>query len=160
MAFEDAELSNFEKQSICLGNMYPILPDNTEKAVELAVKFLDGGKVSEKSEVGGQPERFFSFDKDAKFIYSSFKQKFNIDLEAENNLHWWKFIAMFFDLGDTSFGYISNLRKTIQTGHGTDDDFRRARELGDIFELEAVDPRTPEQIEMDEIFDNALKGGA
>lgn len=168
MAFEDDQLSNFEKQSILLGNMYPVLPENIEKAIEMAIKFLDGGKNAETEESEekrrqeGQAvnERLFSFSKDANYIFAAFKQTHNIDLEKETDLHWWKFIALYMDLGsDTVFNNLTSLRKRVFSGKATDDEYKVARELGDIFELDQSDPRTPEQIEMDEIFDRALEGG-
>ncbi len=159
LAFEDVELSGYEKRLVLLGNMYPIVPDDTEKAVEMAVKFLDGGKGNEENSGGGIPERLFSFQKDANFIFSAFKQTHGIDLEKENDLHWWKFIAMFMDLGgDTFFCNLTALRKRIKSGKGSEDDYRMARELGDIYELDEDDTRTPEEIEMDEIFDRAMEG--
>jgi len=159
MAFEDAELSNFEKQSVCLGNMYPVVPDNTEKAIELAVKFLDGG-IEKSTGEGEIQQRLFSWSKDANFIFAAFKQTHNIDLEKETDLHWWKFIALYMDLGsDTVFNNLTSLRKRVFSGKATDEEYKVARELGDLFELDQSDPRTPEQIEMDEIFDRALEGG-
>jgi len=158
MAFEDNELSNYEKQVILLGNMYPVIPENTEKAVEMAVKFLDGGKGNEEHGEGTS-ERFFSFQKDANYIFSAFKQTHGIDLEKENDLHWFKFMALFMDLGgDTFFCTLAGLRKRIKSGKGTEEDYKMARELGEIFELDEADTRTPEEIEMDEIFDRALEG--
>ncbi len=65
------------------------------------------------------------------------------------------------DLGsETFFCSLTGLRKRIGSGKATEDDYRAARELGDIFELEQEDLRTPEQIEMDEIFDRAVEGRA
>jgi len=160
MAFEDAELTDFEKQSICLGNMYPVCPSDTEKALELAIKFLDGGKESESTQSEESQQRLFSFSKDANFIFAAFKQTHNIDLEKETDLHWFKFIALYMDLGsDTVFNNLTSLRKRVFSGKATDEEYKVARELGDIFELDQSDPRTPEQIEADEIFDRALEGG-
>ena len=159
MAFADAELSNYEKQLILLSNMYPVLPKNTEEAIAMAVKFLDGGKDNEEKGNDGTPERYFSFQKDANYIFSAFKQTHGIDLEKENDMHWFKFMALFMDLGgDTFFCNLAGLRKRIKSGKGTEDDFKMASELGDVFELDESDTRTPEEIEMDEIFDRALEG--
>lgn len=159
MAFEDAELTDFEKQAICLSNLYPVLPDNTEKAIELAIKFLDGGKESVSTSSEEIQQRLFSWSKDARFIFAAFKQTHNVDLEKETDLHWWKFISFYMGLGgDTVFSNLTSLRQRVFSGKATDEEYKVARDLGDIFELDQVDPRTPEQIEMDEIFDRALEG--
>ncbi len=161
MAFEDNELSTVEKQTILLSNLYPVIPENTLGAVEMAVKFLDGGLNGQDKEVHEEQARLFSWVKDANFIFSAFRQTHGIDLEKEKDLHWWKFIALFMDLGsETFFCSLTGLRKRIGSGKATEDDYRAARELGDIFELEQEDLRTPEQIEMDEIFDRAVEGRA
>ena len=171
MAFEDEELTGFEKQMILLQVMYPVRPDDTEKAMEMAIKFLDGGLDDKTEEEGLEQERLrqegyrqeeqrlFSWVKDANFIFAAFKQTHGIDLDKEKDMHWWKFIALFMDLGsETFFCNLTALRKRIFSGKASEEDYRAARELGHIFELGPHDTRTPEQIEMDEIFDRALEG--
>ena len=160
MAFEDDEITNFEKQMILLQVMYPVRPDDTEKAIEMAVKFLDGGIESGLEQSDEKPVRLFSWAKDANYIFAAFKQTHGIDLDIEKDMHWWKFVALFMDLGsETFFQNLIGLRKRIFSGKGSEDDYKAARELGHIFELGNSDNRTPEQVEMDEIFDRALKGG-
>lgn len=40
-------------------------------------------------------KKSFDFVQDAKYIYSSFMQAYNIDLfDQQNKLHWWKFVAL------------------------------------------------------------------
>lgn len=136
--------------------LYPVIPENVQIAYEKGIKFLDGGNDGkEKEEV---QVRLYSFEKDANFIYSAFKQTHSIDLENVE-LHWWKFLALFMDLGsDTVFCNLTGLRKRVSSGKATDDEVRAAQELGDIFTIES-DERTPEMIEADEIFDWALEGG-
>ena len=159
MAFEDEELTGFEKQMILLQVMYPVRPDDTEKAMEMAVKFLDGGIESGLEQSDEKPVRLFSWAKDANFIFAAFKQTHGIDLDKEMDMHWWKFVALFMDLGsETFFQTLTGLRKRIFSGKASDDDYRAARELGHIFDVGQSDTRTPEQIEMDEIFDQALEG--
>ena len=164
MAFEDEELTGFEKQMILLQVMYPVKPDDTEKAIEMAVKFLDGNADGDGEKADETPDenpvRLFSWAKDANFIFAAFRQTHGIDLDKEKDLHWWKFIALFMDLGsETFFCNLTALRKRIFSGKASEEDYRAARELGHIFELGPHDTRTPEQIEMDEIFDRALEGG-
>ena len=159
MAFEDEELTGLEKQMILLQVMYPVKPDNTEKAMEMAVKFLDGAVEGDGENPDEKPERVFSWAKDANYIFAAFKQTHGIDLDKEKDMHWWKFIALFMDLGsETFFCNLTALRKRIFSGKGSKEDYDYARELGHIFEIGQSDTRTPEQIEMDEIFDQALEG--
>jgi len=103
-AFEDNELTDFEKQSIMLQLLYKEIPQNRVKAQEMAVKFLNCGEVSKVDPASEQDsERLYSFKQDAKYILSAVKQTFSVDLEKETNLHWWKFSYMFLDLDENCF---------------------------------------------------------
>lgn len=56
---------------------------------------------SNKSTNSGKSERILSFDHDDRYIYSSFMQEYKIDLQDEQ-LHWWKFRALFDGLSPKS----------------------------------------------------------
>jgi len=43
LAFEDDTLTGLEKQQVMLTNLYPQMPDNVWKAIEMGVRFLNGG---------------------------------------------------------------------------------------------------------------------
>lgn len=160
MAYEDVELTGLEKQAVLLECMYPEIPENTVLAIEMAVRFLDGGKKIDQSESEKTPDkRVFSFLKDANYIFSAFRQTHGIDLEAIEYMHWWKFLALYMDLGDTFFCNLTSLRKRVLYGKATEEEIKAANELGDVFDLGLnVDVRTPEQVEMDDIFDRAVEG--
>lgn len=156
LAFEDNELAQFEKQAILLDNLYPVIPENTQKALENGIKFLDGGDEPEEGE-GGSITRLYSFSKDAQFIFSAFKQTHGIDLEEVEYLHWWKFIYLFVDLGSgTTFTNLVSLRKRLADGKATKEERAAAREMGDLLEVPQVDNRTLEEKESEERFMNLL----
>lgn len=49
----------------------------------------------------GFSKRAYDFDVDAPYIYAAFLSKYNIDLQdVGDNLHWWKFCALFHALTD------------------------------------------------------------
>ena len=101
LAFEDVELTNFEKEAVMLNLLYDEIPRDVTKACELAVKFLNCGEhANECTEEG---ERVYSFEQDAKYIYSAIKQSHGIDLEQVDFLHWWKFNYLFMDLDEKCF---------------------------------------------------------
>lgn len=97
MAFEDNDLAALEKQMILVESLYPVKPENLQEAFEKGIKFLNGGGESngEEKEEG---LRLYSFAKDANFIFAAFKQTHGVDLSDSNDLHWWKFLALFADL--------------------------------------------------------------
>ncbi|VDG26345.1 Gp15 family bacteriophage protein [Lactiplantibacillus mudanjiangensis] len=63
-------------------------------------------------------ERFFSYDKDADAIYSSFMADYHIDLiDAQGSLRWEKFKALFDGLSDqTKFQQIISIRQRSPNG--------------------------------------------
>jgi hypothetical protein len=158
LAFEDAELTNLEKQAVLLDNLYPVKPANLQAALAQGVKFLDGGKV-ESGEEGESSPRLYSFAKDAGFIFAAFKQTHGIDLETAE-LHWWKFLALFMDLGsETTFCNLVSLRKRVKTGKASKEERKAAREMGDIFDIPDPDTRTPEEKAQEDEFMRLVREG-
>lgn len=151
MAFEDDELTDYERQVILLSGLYPSPPPNLAGALDQAQIFLNGGKASEPDDTPTGP-RVYSFSKDANFIYSAFKQTHNVDLQTAD-LHWWQFLALFMDLGtETTFCQLTGLRKRIKTGKATKEERAAAREMGDLITVPEPDTRTLEEKEMEEQF--------
>lgn len=143
LAFEDSELTGVEKQAILLTNLYPEQPHDPGKAIELGVKFLNGGEEAESE--GQSGPRVYSFAKDANYIFAAFQQTHNVDLETAE-MHWWKFLALFMDLGsETTFCQLVGLRKRVKTGRASKEERRAAREMGEVFEVPELDARTPEE---------------
>lgn len=163
LAFEDQELTTYEKQSIMLQNFYgKVIPPNVETAAKEAVKFLDGPiskgqkEQAETSNVG----RLYSFKQDANLIFNAFKQTHGIDLEQTETMHWWKFLVLFFDLGaETSFTELISLRRRIKTGKATKYEREAAREMGSMFHLEDCTSMSLEELEKSRIFMDALAAG-
>lgn len=153
LAFEDAELTPQEKQIVLLSLLYDSPPSNTEYALLKAHEFLNGGEEIKDDENGVvNSVRVYSFEKDANFIFAAFKQTHGIDL-SEVSLHWWKFLALFMDLGsETTFCQLTSLRKRLKTGKATKEERVAARELGSIFDLPEIDTRTLEEKEQEAEF--------
>ncbi len=148
LAFEDNDLTPYEKQIIMLKNLYPVMPSNIEKAVEQGIKFLNGGRDFEETDA----ERLYSFSKDANYIFAAFHQTHGIDLQV-TEMHWWKFLALFMDLGgETTWANIVGMRKRLNDGTATDEEKRMASELSEILDLPKVDDRTLEEKEMEAEF--------
>ena len=144
LAFEDDDLTMYEKQVVLLQNLYQEeVPEDTETAILQGIKFLDCGREAEGS--GGDSLRLYSFSSDANIIYAAFKQTHGIDLQSEM-IHWWKFVALFWDLGaDTVFCSLTGLRKRVLTGKATKEEKAVYDELGEIAKVQEHDSRTPEE---------------
>ena len=157
LAFEDPGLTQEEKQWVLLANLYPVLPDNLTTAFELGMKFMDGGHDGEEKEE--MSLRLYSFSQDSNFIFAAFRQTHGIDLET-TDLHWWKFLALFMDLGvDTTFCSLTGLRKRLATGEATDAEKKMAEEMSSVIELKEVYERPTELYELEDTFMQQLTGG-
>jgi len=156
LAFEDAELASIEKQTIMLTNLYKEPPENVAEAIDKGIWFLNGGEESGR----GDGPRLYSFEKDANFIMAAFRQTHGIDLETAN-MHWWKFMAYFMDLGgETTFSNLIGLRKRIKTGKATKEERQIAAEMGEIIKLPETDSRTLEERESEARFMEKVKRGS
>ena len=137
LAFEDKELTNYEKLNIMLENLFVEIPDNVEAMLEKTQWFLNGGKESSSDD---SENRLYSFSKDASLIFAAFKQTHNIDLEQETNLHWWKFLSYFMDLGqNTVFCQLVALRDKYYSGRASKEEKQAIRKMGDMFYIDQTD---------------------
>lgn len=157
LAFEDTELTNIEKQTIMLLNLFnKEIPDNGTKAIEQCIWFLNGGKEDKNENT--ESHRYYSFDKDASFIVAAFKQTHGIDLLDTQYMHWWKFMALFMDLGqETTFTNLVALRKRVKTGKATKEERAAASDMGDVFDLPDFTQLSIEEMEKEREFMNQLK---
>jgi hypothetical protein len=150
MAFEDDELTGYEKQMVMLDVLYPEIPNNVQMAIEQGIKFLNGGKDNEPADE--DPTRLYSFAKDSNFIFSAFKQTHNVNLQTDN-MHWWEFLSLFMDLGsETVFCNLLGLRGRVADGTATKEDKQMAEKMGDIFDVPQPDTRTLKEKEQEAQF--------
>lgn len=89
--------------------IYNMTTTEVENAVYAIIWFYTCGKskdeideIVNKSDSKERPSnmnRVYDYDYDAEYIYSAFLQQYGIDLQIEQ-IHWWKFRAMFKALTD------------------------------------------------------------
>lgn len=157
-AFEDSELLPQEKQLIMLKLLFgDNIPPDLEKACRVGVKFLNCGEEIEESEesaaFGG---RLYSFEKDARFIFTAINQTHGIDFESIDYMHWWKFCWLFMDLKeDCFFSRMIYLRQQKKKGKLTPEEWRVWKAAENIFDL----GRDDEDDEIMKEFLKAWQGG-
>lgn len=159
LAFEDPELTNFEKQMVMLQLLYKEIPGNLQGACRLAVKFLNCGD-DQQVESGHDDGvgRLYSFEQDAKYIYSAIKQSHGVDLEAVDNLHWWKFSYMFLDIKEECFfNRLIQLRRQLKLGKLTKEERELYYRIQDIVDLPVL--YTAEERSGIDEFMKLLNGG-
>ncbi len=158
LAYEDPELVIHEKHGVMLQLLYKEIPDNQQEACRLGLKFLNCGEDAEGSEFDGEGVgRLYSFEKDAKYIYSAIKQSHNVDLEEIDYLHWWKFTYMFLDLDkDCFFMQMIDLRRKRLEGKLTKEEEQVYNSLRETLELPQY--ISPEQKTVEDKFMRLLNG--
>ncbi len=158
LAFEDPDLTNHEKQMVMLQLLYREIPGNIPEACRLAVKFLDCG--DDQKDAGDSDNgigRLYSFEQDAKYIYSAIKQSHGVDLETVEYLHWWKFSYMFLDLREECFFHrIINLRRNLKLGKLSKEEKELYVRIQNIVDLPEI--RTQEERRVADEFILLLKG--
>lgn len=107
LMMQDDSLTDEEKILGALKLYYPIIPKDTEKALEKIYWFYSKGNVEEDNKKVKQGKRIFKrnnkkaydFEVDSDLIFTAFMSQYNINLNKEN-LHWWEFTALFNSLND------------------------------------------------------------
>ena len=130
MQFEDvmnSDMPEDDKLFRLLRLYYPKIPANLYGAVDQMLWFYRCGEKGQKEETKERYQRrnskepAYSFSKDSAYIYAAFKEQYGIDLTAIENLHWWKFMALFESLGeDTKMSRIMYYRKVNTSGMSKD----------------------------------------
>ncbi|MBD7912014.1 MULTISPECIES: bacteriophage Gp15 family protein [Clostridium] len=97
MMMQDNEIDESDKLIRTIDLYYPVIPENIEQAIEKALWFYRCGKSIQngKRDNNGKSEQIYSFEYDDEYIYSAFLDQYGFDLQDTQNLHWWKFKAMF-----------------------------------------------------------------
>ena len=60
--------------------------------------------------------QIYSFEHDAPYIYAAFLEQYGIDLTQENDLHWWRFKAMFDSLSEKT-QFVENYGLQVHDNH-------------------------------------------
>lgn len=137
------------------------IPSNIEEATEKIMWFYRCGKEQTRKEKrrrrqAQSKERCYDFDYDDAYIYTAFLQQYGVDLQDEN-LHWWKFRAMFQSLSEeTEFVKIMGYRsiKITQNMTKSQKDF-----YTDMKRIHALPLPKSEEAKIDAIAAALMNGG-
>lgn len=97
---ETAELLAKYKDGLEL--YYLEIPNDINGAINAMLWFYECGKENidkKKSKKSGSGKKIYDYNYDADYIYAAFFEQYHIDL-AEQELHWWKFSALFSALSE------------------------------------------------------------
>lgn len=154
------ELSAEELEKI-LNLFYKEKDVYTQEHINKMFWFFSCGREEKKKrfprkEAGINNKQSFDFEKDADLIYAGFIQQYGIDLQQEN-MHWWKFMILLENLGEsTKFSKIMEYR-TIDTANKNMSKEMRAfyRAMQRYYGLDKI----PEMDEKTKQIEDALMNG-
>lgn len=99
LLMQDGSVEPADKTKQALELYYPVIPGNYKEAVEALLWFYKCGKADnpQKQKINARKSktRVYSFEHDDDYIYAAFMTQYGIDLQDVEDLHWWKFRAMF-----------------------------------------------------------------
>jgi len=135
---EDHDLTRWEQYTYLVQALYVEIPDSFNEALMQALWFLHGGRDLEEASERADNVKTFSYEQDAEIIYAAFSTRHGIDLSAEE-LHWWRFRALFTDLRETTFSELCSLRKRYYDGDCSKEELAAIGEMGYAFYSAGVD---------------------
>lgn len=154
---EDRSLMEYDRLMLMLSRFYPeAVPEDTEEATRLMMKFLNGGAEGADSDAEDTPP-LFSYERDGTAIYTAILQRYGIDLESDS-CHWWKLLAMMGDLDqDCFFVRLLRLRRGWLNGTLSKEEQEELLALGDAG-LPPEPPLSAEEQEQAKRFFAELEG--
>lgn len=156
LAFEDSELTGYEKQLVMLRLLYKEIPPDTQRACELAVRFLNCGEAADGA-AAGDGERLYSFTHDARYIYAAVDRVLGGRLHQGGAVHWWEFVTAFLELPeDCMMARVLYLRSQHAKGKLTKEERQQWAQMRDVLELPVQ--RTEEETVKEEEFMRLLRG--
>ena len=100
-ALNDPDLGDQERALVCLGIFYPdweeIPPEDYGEALRQCFWFLNGGQ--DETQQDKKPLRLVDWEKDFPYIAAPVNRVLGKDCRG-GLLHWWTFLAAYFEIGD------------------------------------------------------------
>lgn len=135
-ALADPDLSAEDKALATLGIFYPdveCLPvEDWKEALTRASWFIDGGREAARQ----RGPRLMDWEQDFPWIVAPVNRVLGRDIRDEVPLHWWTFLAAFYEIGDCTFAQIVRVRDMQARGKKMDKADREwARQNADLVRL-------------------------
>ena len=100
LLMQDKNIDKEDKIALALDLFYDEFPRDITKAINGILWFYSKGKyqkeqINEEKNEKKVKKKIYSYEYDADLIYTAFLDQYGIDLNDINELHWFKFKAMF-----------------------------------------------------------------
>lgn len=159
LLMQDNSIKDKDKFNLALELYYPVIPDDVTLAIEQLLWFYRCGKDVIKSKGNGKGKsstQIYSFEHDDDYIYAAFMDQYGIDLQDIDNLHWWKFKALFKSLKEDN--EIVKIMRYRSTDLSTIKDKEQKAYYKKMQELYKIPLPQDEQEKLDEITNALLIG--
>lgn len=135
-ALSDPELDGQEKAAVALEIFYPdfdAMPtEDYQEAVDRFLWFLNCGEEQDRHSA----PRLVDWQKDLPYIVAPINRVTGREIRAVEYLHWWTFIAAYYEIGDCLFAQIVRIRDLQSRGKPLDKQdrefYRRNKQLVDM----------------------------
>lgn len=120
-ALNDPELSTAEQAEACLRIIYPerkSLPDQAE-ALKKAMWFIGCGEGRDDS--APKRPKIMDWEQDFSLIVPPVNRVLGYDCRGCEYLHWWSFIAAYYEIGDCAFAVVTGIRNKQKRGKKLED---------------------------------------
>lgn len=156
IALSNKKLSNSEKFEIILWNAYDdyvIVPGLELEFAEAALNFLSLNNMKEKT----VHEKLIDFEIDAENIYAAFL-KSGYDLDQIDDMHWWKWMAIFSEVSECTETRLIYLRSQKNKGKLSKEEREECARIGwHIINMVDYEDTTEDDQELIE-FEKLLNG--
>lgn len=135
-ALSDPELDGRERAAVTLTIFYPgldaIPPEHYEEAVGQCIRFINCGA----EETPQKGPRLVDWEQDFPYIVAPINRVTGKEIRAEEYLHWWTFLAAYYEIGECTLAQIVRIRDRLARGKPLDKQdlewYRRNRQLVDF----------------------------
>lgn len=135
-ALSDPELDGQERAAVLLDILYPDLasipPERYEEAIQKGILFINGGTA----EHSGPSPRLVDWEQDFTYIVAPINRVIGQEIRAVEYMHWWTFLAAYYEIGDCTLAQIVRVRDKLARGKRLDPSdrewYRRNRPLVDF----------------------------
>ncbi len=89
-----------------------IPPQHWKEAAEQAIEFIDCGFSSDNK----PKPRLMDWEQDAPILIPAVNKVAGKDIRAEEYMHWWTFLGLFMEIGESTFATVIGLRDKKKRG--------------------------------------------
>lgn len=119
-ALSDPELDGRDRCVVALTIFYPAIEDmpteRYQEAVERCLRFINGGG----EDAPNRAPKLVDWEQDFQHIVAPVNRVLGREVRAVEYMHWWTFLAAFYEIGDCTFAQIVRVRDRLTRGKPLD----------------------------------------